>query len=107
MQIWDLCSVCQHLLWSKIFNFGMASKSDANLYGIYRFTYVVKVRKISMITPGANVNKLNRNLKFFIVVNVFNRNLCSVCWHLLCCKIFNFRMVSELERNTHEIRRLT
>ena len=73
MQTWDLCSVCQHLLCWKIFNFGMVSKSDANLYGICRFTYVAKPSQISTFTPVANVNKLNGNMQFCIVVNMFNR----------------------------------
>ena len=61
------------MLENKLFNFGMVSKSDANLYGIRRFTYVEKLRQISIFAPGANVSKLNKNLQFCIVVNVFSR----------------------------------
>ena len=59
---------------NKIFNFGMMSKPDTNLYGICSFTYVVKLRQISIFTSaaGANMNKLNGNLQFCIVVNLFN-----------------------------------
>ena len=44
----------------------MVSQSEANMYGIRRFTYDTK---LSIVAPRANGNKLNKNFQFCIVHN--------------------------------------